>query len=86
MIKNKRKQEKIIGKLNKLRIEYHKFSGVTFQNEKQKFFNSMDSEVLHESEDAESFYDRKYETLNKIQFEYNRLNEKLPHHIRLEIL
>lgn len=86
MIKNKKKQDKIIKRLTILRNLYLKLSPITYQEEYNKFIERKESLITFSSEDAETFYDRKDRELDKILLAYNNLNEKLPHHIRLDLL
>jgi hypothetical protein len=91
MIKNKRKQRKIIEKLELLKIMFTDLPLTTFNEERgklQKERNGEDvmSELLHSSEDAETFEERKSKKIEGILKLYNTLNEKLPEHMRQDLL
>ncbi len=62
MIKNKRKQEKTIKRLELIRDMYNKLLTLNYQQEREKLREGEVSELC------------------------NSLNEKLPHHIRLDLL
>jgi len=86
MIKNKKKQAKTIEKLNLIRSMYNNLKVITYREEREKLIKGEDSEVRHSSEDAETFEDRRSEKIEGCLLVYNKLNEKLPHHIRLDLL
>ena len=86
MIKNKRKQAKTIKKLELIRTMYHSLIIITYKEEREKLIKGEISEVTHSSETFETFEDRRSEEIEELLKLYNTLNEKLPHHIRLDLL
>jgi hypothetical protein len=49
-------------------------------------FSDKVSELRHSSEDFETFETRRSEKLKGLFILYNNINEKLPHHMRLNLL
>lgn len=87
-VKNKRKQKKLLKRLIKLSEEYNKWYTVDYSKAKEIYYKCPEqSEFLDfSSEEIERFKDRKTKKLEIVLTEYNKLNEKLPIHIRLDVL
>lgn len=86
IINNKRKQTKTIQKLQLIRMMYCKLNTMTYQDEREKYRERVESELRHSSEDVETFETRRSLKIQGLLTVYNKLNEKLPHHIRLDLL
>lgn len=86
IINNKRKQEKTIKKLELMRSMYMKLATIDYREEREKLMNGEMSEMRHSSEDFETFETRRCKKREGLLALYNRLNEKLPHHMRLDLL
>lgn len=86
LIRNNRKQRKTIEKLELMKSMYEKYQRMNYKEEREKRTQGQDSELRHSSEDASTFNDRLSEKIEGLLLHYNNLNEKLPHHLRLELL
>lgn len=86
MIKNKRKQKKIIERLELIRDMHNKLLTLNYAKEREKLREGEISELRHSSEDAETFETRRSQKIEGLFLLYNSLNEKLPHHMRLDLL
>lgn len=86
MITNKRKQEKTVEKLKLMRSMYNNLKVITYKEERKKFIEGETSELRHSSEDLDTFETRRSQKIEGCLIVYNKLNEKLPHHMRLDLL
>lgn len=86
MISNKRKQEKIIKNLELMRSMYDKLNIITYAEERKKLLEGENSELRHSSEEVETFETRRCQKIKGLLIVYNKLNQQLPHHMRLDLL
>lgn len=87
--KNKIKQKMIISKLKKIEKIHKKWMNITFSKARENYYNNLkeDSiEIVHSSITYEGFNENKFKKIQELEIEYNHYNEKLPHHLRLQIL